>query len=588
MTTNESAEQGAVRKTKNPPLKEREIPLISAEELLGYRSDFFQMRSGFAAWCARNQMFYTLSLLTTCEIELRADFPAIAGVGVLDKLTVMFHPYAIKLWRTNPEDAYFIFVHELRHIVQAANLSAVEALVDLSPVRDVLVAKKAEAKEQEHKDLWEKQITRIDDPTNRFWKQKRHMISNVVMDAALHVDVLKLFPRSEERINKFLREEFSPYMRGRTFESAAAEAIAEGNHQKIVDETRKMFGPKKKEILKELEAKRVKDGDVKFIAEVMKMGIGLMTVGGLEDNCRNLPHYQPEFKRQTEWLQLADEYVKWLAQQIEDSTDANSPPQPSGDPEAGEGSGEGDIQDIVDEILNSSEEFDSHEFGDAETTAEKRAEVERRVRDAIRRAEEEGKIMAHRAGVGAGDREMMGDTNASLHSKIQKILEKMKIKFIRIFAESNSKKYTFQKLNRLFAEHSYIPGKMKETRPKPQVVLVMDTSGSCYNRQYINQMLAMARLLHKQEKLAALYFCDTELHKADFASSRKEMAVIGGGGTELSVEICEDIMKRESLREGWELVYATDMQCPGLAEAMKDRRWKIHAIDVASILDQER
>lgn len=581
-----SSDNSGLRKSKHAKalqkIMEPEVRRLSEEEMKSYRSDFYQMRSGFAAWCTRNQMFYTLALLTACEIEMRDDFPSIAGVSALDKLVVMFHPLAVELWRKNPDDAYFLFVHELRHIVQASNLLSVEKLVDLEPIREVLVKKRDLASAQENKDIWQKQIDKIDDPENQQWKHRRHQIANVTMDAALHVDVMKLFPNSQNRINTFLRETFIPYASGFSFESQAKDVIAAGRQDEVIQETIKNFGPAKKKHFEEMMAKNKNIVDFRLLAELMKMNVHIQTIETVEDGCRNLPHYQPDFKRDSEWLGLADEYVRWLAEQIDDSQNPDSPPQNG----SGEGDGDGDPSDILQDLMDDLEELDSHEFGDGQSDPRKREEAERRIRDALRRAEEEGKIMSHRAGVGAGDREMFGDSATSLNKKIQDALEKIRIKFVRIFAESNSKKYTFQRINRLFSEIAYIPGKQKETRPKPQVVFVLDTSGSMYSKHYINQMLAMARRLHKQGKLASMYYCDTQLHKASFEESKREYEVIGGGGTELSVPICEDIMKRENLKEGWELVYATDEYCPGLEEAKKDRRWKIHVINVPRMLGE--
>lgn len=585
----------SLRKSKHAQnlskIMKREIPSYTPEQVADLKNEFYQMRSGFSAWCARNQMFYTLALLAACEIEMRADMPSIAAVSASERLVVMFHPMVLDLWRKNTNDAYFLFVHELRHLVQSKDLRGVESLVDLEPVRAVFLKKQSEATEPDAIAQWQKIIDAISDPNNQKWKIKRHQIANVTMDAALHIDVMKLFPKSAERINEFLKESYVPYAQGFSWETVAKDAIAAGRQDAIVEDFKKQSGPlKNKEFQDILDANSGKL-DFKVLSELMKMNVHVQTVDSLEDMFRNMDHYQPTLNRSTEWLSLSDEYAKWFAQQIDENIEANSPPKSKGSPQGGGTPGDGEPGeegegDEFDQLMGDLEELDSHDLGGDGSDPQKREDAERRIRDALRRAEEEGRIMEHRAGAGAGDREMMGDSTSKLNDNIKAALEKIRIKFIRLFVESNAKRNTFNQINRLFSELSYIPGKIKESKPRPQVVLVMDTSGSCYNQQFINQMLAVARKLSKENKLAALYYCDTVLHKVDFQSSKKEMGVIGGGGTELSVPICEEIQAKEGLQNGWELVYITDEYCPGLAEAKADKRWKIHIINIVKLLSK--
>lgn len=579
-----------------------EIARYTAQDIENFKNQFYHMRSGFSAWCARNQMFYTLALLAACEIEMRADMPSLAAVTATNRLAIMFHPMVIELWNRNTDDGYFLFVHELRHLVQAKDIRGVEALVDLEPIREVFLDKQTAATTQKAKDQWQKLIDAISDPTNQNWKSKRHTIANITMDAALHRDVLKLFPKSEARINEFLRETYMPYAQGFSWETMAKDAQTAKRSPQILVDFLKSAGPIKTAAYEALLDANSGIMDYKILAEVMKMGVHIQTIATVEDGCRNLPDYQPTFAKDAEWLNLADEYVKWLAKQIDENTDANAPPQQGnsgspgapgqggGDPgegggDPGEGEGEGDA---FDRLMGDLEELDAHDLGGDGSDPQKREEAERRIRDALRRAEEEGRLMEHHAGVGAGDRALIGDSTTQLNSKIKAALEKIRIKFVRLFSESNITKNTFNHINRLFSDLSYIPGRMKETKPRPQVVLVMDTSGSCYNPQFMNQMLSVARKLHKEDKLAALYYCDTELHKAEFSAGKKEMNVIGGGGTELSVGTCLEIQEREGLRKGWELVYITDEYCNGLAEARQDNRWKIHVINIEKLLGKDR
>jgi len=556
---------------------QREIPLLTDQELDDRRRKFYQLRSDFSSFCVTNQLFYTLALLTTCEIRMDHSLPALAALSANGKkMEVIFHPLAVDLWEKNRRAAFFLFCHELRHIVQAASLRAVEEMVDLEPIREVLVSKKKQASDKAAKDKWQESIDALDDRENQKWKMQRHRIANVTMDAALHQDLAALFPDTFGTLDAFLRDTYVPYTKGFSFETVAKDSVVAGSFEKTLAEYTKNFGPKKK---RDFEAfcRSKSRTDEEVLAEAMRQGIGVQTVPGMIDLMNSTEKFVPSINENEkyEWLQLSDEYVRWMAANMDEELDPDNPPQDSG---------EGSLGEMLEQMMQGQDSLDQHGFGDEKLTKEQREEIERKVRDAIRRAENEGKIMAHRAGSAIGDSEMMGDSTETLNKKIHEALKKIKIKFYRIFSESKMRRYDFAKMNRAFSEITYLPGSRKEEKPRPQVVLVLDTSGSMWNKQYVNQMLSIARLLHREGKLCSMYFCDTRLHRVNFNASLKEQGVIGGGGTELSVAICEEIQKNESFKSGWELVYATDEFCPGLEEAKCDRRWKIHIINVPNLL----
>lgn len=580
---------------------EREIPKLTDAEIETYRAKFYQMRSGFAAWCTRNQHFYTLALLSTCEIEMVPDLPAPAAVTSVDRLAVMFHPSIIDLYENKEEDAYAVMVHELRHLVQVADMRAIEKLVNLDPIRDVFLNKQSQASDQAAKDTWQKYLDEIDKPNSRIWNSKRHTIANITMDAALHIDVLKLFKNSEDRINEYFRKRFVPLMSGFTWETIAKDILAAKREEEVVAEKMKSFGPKDRD--KFNDALKANKGilDYRILAELMQMGIHLQTVHSLEDSFRNMDHYQPTVKKDGEWLYLSEEYVKWLAEQINDGTDPNSPPQPKpgrGKPQPGQGQGDGQPEDgeggeedgegdFIDDLMDGLEDFDQHDFG-ADGSPEKREEAERRIRDALRRAEEEGKWMAHKAGVQAADSGMMGDSLTSLNEKMRKLMDAIRIKFVRLYAPTNNKLHSYKHINRLFSEVRYLPGKIREEKPKPQVVLLVDTSGSCWNQTYFNQYAAFARHLDKQGKLAAMYCFDAELHRIDFNGRAKNVEFKGGGGTVLRKEDFEQVLKDLNLKRNVEFVILTDEEIIWQGGAENDKRWKLHSLNVPRILGERR
>lgn len=553
----------------------RTIPELTVSELEDAQAKFHQMRGRFASWCANNQMYYTLALQSTCSLQMK-DIGALAAVQI-DNLNLIYHPLSAELFKEEPQAAYFLFAHELRHLVQVSQMRDILELIDLTPILKVFQAKRAAATKPEAIAVWDKTIEDIENPASEKWKQFKYRMSNTVMDAALHEDLRKVLPGIQEQVDSFMRTRFAPYTNGHSFEDMAKDTVAgwTANSQEEFDtllaETVKRYGPVKNAALQ-----KAMDASQEMWAKVAAIEVskyGTITVEGLEDSFRNKPTYQPSLVRDQDWVYYAFEYIKWYATEI----DENNEPD---EPQVGEGEGDGtgeEGQDIFQGI-------DTHDFGEG-ASEEAREKAERKLRDAIRRASEEAKYMSHQAGKSARDATMVGDPHAALNSKIKQALAALKIRFHRIFTDPKNKRYTFNRISRRFNHMPEIPGKQTTERPLPQVVFVLDTSGSMFSQSYVNQMLAMAKTLHKEGKLAAMYYCDTVLHKVDFNNAHS-MDVIGGGGTELGITACEEIMKTENFARGWELVYATDECCYGLEEAKVDGRWKIHVVNVPKMLGE--
>lgn len=552
----------------------RQIPLLTDTEITDYRNRVLNLRADFCAWAASREFYFTLALLGTVEIKMDSSFPAIAGITNVDRLTMYIHPLMAELAQKSKPAVYFILMHELRHLIQCADMRAIENLIDLSPIREVYVKKRDEAKEQEHKDIWQKQIDGIDDKENKKWRNVKYRASNITMDSALHEDLIKAFPEPAkimQEINQFMVDRFVPYLSGFSLDEQAKDKVAAGKFEEEIGNILKYAGPKKKLLIKETLEKHKDQAEA--LAACSRLQIGLCTVENLEDSFRNMDHYQPKLRREGEWLYYADEYVEWLAQQLDENTDAN-------DPQTGEGEGCGD-GDEIESILKQMEdnEFDHHGM-----SGDKKEEAERRLREAVRKAQEEGKLMAHRAGRTAADNSMFGDATAALDAKIKKLLEHLHIKFVRLFAPSNDKNYNFAKINRLFNDIKDLPGRQKIEKPKKQVIMIADTSGSMWNKQWFNQIAAAAKFYSRSNKLAAFYCCDTEPHKIDLKDNFSQIEMVGGGGTELTPEILSKMLTDNNLSKNVDFLYLTDEYCHGLEESVRDDRWKLHIINIPKVI----
>lgn len=554
---------------------QRQIPMLTDAEIAEYRNRVLNLRADFCAWAASKEFYFTLALLGTVEIKMDSMFPAIAGITNVDRLTMYIHPLMAELAKKSKPAVYFILMHELRHLIQCSDMRAIENLIDLSPIREVYIKKRDEAEKQEHKDIWQKQIDSFDNKENQRWKNLKYRASNITMDSALHEDLVKAFPEPAnimKEINQFMADRFVPYLSGFSIEEQAKDKVVAGKFQEEVANIMKYAGPKKKAAIKEVLNKHTDQAEA--LAACSRLQIGLCTVENLEDSFRNMDHYQPSLRREGEWLYYADEYIEWLAQQIDENSDANDPQYD----ESGEG-GEGG--DEIDQILKQMEdnEFDHHGMN-----GDKKEEAERRLREAVRKAQEEGKLMAHRAGRSAADNSMFGDATAALDAKIKKLLEHLHIKFVRLFAPTNEKNYNFSKINRLFNEIKDLPGRQKIEKPKKQVIMIADTSGSMWNKQWFNQIAAAAKFYSKSNKLAAFYCCDTEPHKIDLKNNFSQIEMVGGGGTELTPQILSKMLDDNGLKKNVDFLYLTDEYVNGLEESVRDDRWKLHVINIPKVI----
>lgn len=553
----------------------RQIPLLSDKEIQDYRTQILSLRADFCAWAASRQFYFTLALLGTVEIKTDSSFPAIAGITNIERLTMYIHPLMAELAQKSKQAVYFILMHELRHLIQCSDMRAIENLIDLSPIREVYTKKLQEAKDQENKDIWQKQIDSMDDKDNNRWKNLKYRAANITMDSALHEDLVKAFPepgRIMKQINDFMADRFVPYLNGFTLEEQAKDKVAAGKFKEEMDNILKYSGPKKKKLIQEVTDKKLDEAET--LAACSRLQIGLCTVENLEDSFRNMPNYQPSLRREGEWLYYSDEYVEWLAQQLDENSDPNNP-QVGEDGEGG--GGDGTIEEILKQMEDS--EFDHHGM-----SGDKKEEAERRIREAVRKAQEEGKLMAHRAGTNAADNSMFGDATAELNHKIKKLLEHLHIKFVRLFAPSNEKTYNFAKLNRLFNEIKDLPGRQKIDKPKKQVIMIADTSGSMWNKQWFNQIAAAAKFYSKSNKLAAFYCCDTKPHKINLKDNFSQIEMQGGGGTELTPQILADMLAENNLKKNVDFVYLTDEYVHGLEDSVRDDRWKLHVINIPKVI----
>jgi hypothetical protein len=189
--------------------------------------------------------------------------------------------------------------------------------------------------------------------------------------------------------------------------------------------------------------------------------------------------------------------------------------------------------------------------------------------------------MAHKAGREMADSRFMS-TPVPLDKKIKKLVDALKFKIKTILVPSPEEIYNYNVFNRLWQTHD-LPGSMNIEKAIPAVVVVIDVSGSCWRKDWLNQLTAVSRHLLKQKKLHSMWSFDMELNRITTDSG--PIALSGGGGTVWSKEFTDFIMKTTKSKK-IDLVLLSDMEIDGLEDLKSDPRVVLHPIDLTKHLVQ--
>jgi hypothetical protein len=409
----------------------------------------------------------------------------------------------------DPRTYSAMMMHEVMHLAQMDTLANMLRVVDLTPIRDVCVKKRQEATEQAAKDQWTRIIDEIDeeiDENKATWANKhRRSAANVGLDVTANRAVEESFPDSLCNIDAL--------------------------------------------------AFKVRN---KPIEDPNRPGI-LWTVESLSyDVKKQLPSNK-------DWWFYICEYIEHIAKQLDENSEANSPPKGSSAMEVFVSQGEGQ---------------DQHDFNTDSGSADRQ-----NLKEAVAKAMEEGKLLAHHAGSKAADSKFI-TSSEPLSEKIESLLRAIKVKFCRIYSSSNEDYYRFERDNRKFPDMGF-PGALPIEMPKPSVVMVIDTSGSMWTDTLLNQMIAAARRYSKKGQLAALYCCDVELTKVSYDHSFNKVALKGGGGTIFNsgyVDVIVNDLGSSAKSSKPDIIYLTDEAVIGLDTAKANKRARLHVINVERAL----
>jgi hypothetical protein len=279
---------------------------------------------------------------------------------------------------------------------------------------------------------------------------------------------------------------------------------------------------------------------------------GLVTVELLETLCKKKLHAEAE------WLYYANEYLLMVSQNIND---------PSDEPVA---------------VGMDCDDHGGH--GGTSPEEDEQASAQQVCKSACDRAGEEAKFMAHKAGTSMGQD---GFTSSVVHidKRIKHLLDAMRFRVKRIFHPSPEEEYTFRKDNRLWPNRG-LPGTENIMKPKASVALVIDVSASCWRADWLNQMVAAARHLHRKKQLAGMWSFDIQLDPISF-DGHTAINMRGGGGTIWKPEFTDEILNTLKCKKV-DVLLLSDMEITGIDELSADSRVKLHKIKIDDFLKATR
>jgi hypothetical protein len=274
--------------------------------------------------------------------------------------------------------------------------------------------------------------------------------------------------------------------------------------------------------------------------------------------------FKKKLPNDQEWYFYSWEWILWYAKNMEDKADPNDPP--------------------IKYVPMPGNHLDSHDFEDfsEDATPDEKAEARRKVNEIVEKARKEAEVLAHKAGITPSDACLATD-NVVIDKRLDTLLAKIVVRFKRIFSPTNCQEYRYEQINKLWPDRG-LPGYVDIDRPTPKVVMVIDTSGSMCDQSFLNQMVAAARRFYKKNQLLALYACDTELTQVNLSGLSSSVKLTGGGGTEFSPKQISSILSDMKMKKGLDIIYLTDEYVIGLEESLRDKRVKVHVINIPKAL----
>ena len=132
------------------------------------------------------------------------------------------------------------------------------------------------------------------------------------------------------------------------------------------------------------------------------------------------------------------------------------------------------------------------------------------------------------------------------------------------------------------------PGCDRQTREvfHGEAVLVLDTSGSMWIPELLDQMAGLTTQLNKRGLIRKAYCCDVNLHPLDL-SFKGGIKFKGSGGTVWSREHHTHILQDLKTSKKICIYYCTDGMVEGLSDAEMDERVTLVVINIQQMIEEK-
>ncbi len=139
--------------------------------------------------------------------------------------------------------------------------------------------------------------------------------------------------------------------------------------------------------------------------------------------------------------------------------------------------------------------------------------------------------------------------------------------------------------------HNFIdqaPGRIVKYRETPHrdAVIVLDTSGSMWFPELLEQMANLVVQLRKRDLLLKAYCCDVVLHKLEMTRAGN-VKFKGSGGTTWTRDHHTQILEDLNMKRKITIYYCTDGEVNGLADALEDERVTLEVINVPQLINEQ-
>ncbi len=132
------------------------------------------------------------------------------------------------------------------------------------------------------------------------------------------------------------------------------------------------------------------------------------------------------------------------------------------------------------------------------------------------------------------------------------------------------------------------PGRAELQREEDiaDAVLVLDTSGSMWVPELLEQMAMVAYQLEKRRLIVASYCCDVAIHRLESARNGA-IHFKGSGGTAWTIEHHTEILRNLNTTRKINIYYCTDEDVYGLNEALDDDRVNLTVVNIPRLIHSE-